>query len=59
MHFIRYLDFINVMTYDYHGTFEDVTGHHSPLYKGSQDTGNHAYLNTVSTGIHSVLSFSQ
>ncbi|XP_010754148.2 acidic mammalian chitinase [Larimichthys crocea] len=42
----KYLDFINVMTYDYHGTFEDVTGHHSPLYKGSQDTGNHAYLNT-------------
>ncbi|TMS16567.1 Acidic mammalian chitinase [Larimichthys crocea] len=45
----KYLDFINVMTYDYHGTFEDVTGHHSPLYKGSQDTGNHAYLNTICT----------
>lgn len=52
MHFIRYLDFINVMTYDFHGTWESVTGHHSPLYKGSQDTGDHAYLNTVSTEIH-------
>ncbi len=52
MHFNRYLDFINVMTYDFHGTWEHVTGHHSPLYKGSQDTGDHVYLNTVSTEIH-------
>uniref|UniRef100_A0A3B4VIH0 chitinase n=1 Tax=Seriola dumerili TaxID=41447 RepID=A0A3B4VIH0_SERDU len=42
----KYLDFINVMTYDFHGTWESVTGHHSPLYKGSQDTGDHVYLNT-------------
>ncbi|KAF7667459.1 hypothetical protein LDENG_00060370 [Lucifuga dentata] len=42
----KYLDFINVMTYDFHGTWEHVTGHHSPLYKGSHDTGDHVYLNT-------------
>ncbi|KAG7221560.1 hypothetical protein INR49_017091, partial [Caranx melampygus] len=42
----KYMDFINVMTYDFHGTWESVTGHHSPLYKGSQDTGDHVYLNT-------------
>uniref|UniRef100_A0A3Q0RHF7 chitinase n=1 Tax=Amphilophus citrinellus TaxID=61819 RepID=A0A3Q0RHF7_AMPCI len=42
----KYLDFINVMTYDFHGTWEKVTGHNSPLYKGSQDTGDHVYLNT-------------
>lgn len=54
MHFIRYVDFINVMTYDFHGTSESVTGHNSPLYKGSQDTGDHVYLNTVSTGFHFV-----
>uniref|UniRef100_A0A672J9N9 Acidic mammalian chitinase n=1 Tax=Salarias fasciatus TaxID=181472 RepID=A0A672J9N9_SALFA len=42
----KFLDFINVMTYDFHGTWETVTGHHSPLYKGSQDTGDHVYLNT-------------
>ncbi|XP_042264034.1 acidic mammalian chitinase-like [Thunnus maccoyii] len=42
----KYLDFINVMTYDFHGTWETVTGHHSPLYKGSHDTGDNIYLNT-------------
>ena len=52
LHFIRYLDFINVMTYDFHGTWESVTGHNSPLFKGSHDTGDHVYLNTVSTQIH-------
>lgn len=42
------------MTYDFHGTWESVSGHHSPLYKGSQDTGDNVYLNTVSTEIHFV-----
>ncbi|KAH0618843.1 hypothetical protein JD844_018340 [Phrynosoma platyrhinos] len=31
------LDFINVMTYDFHGNWAPVTGHNSPLYKGSQN----------------------
>ncbi|XP_076023204.1 acidic mammalian chitinase-like isoform X2 [Genypterus blacodes] len=43
---VKYLDFINVMTYDFHGTWESVIGHHSPLYKGYTDTGDHVYLNT-------------
>lgn len=55
MHFNRYLDFINVMTYDFHGTWETVTGHHSPLYNGSHDTGEHVYLSTVSTQLYSPL----
>ncbi|KAL7398791.1 hypothetical protein ABVT39_015373 [Epinephelus coioides] len=42
----RYLDFINVLTFDFHGPWESVTGHHSPLYQGSQDTGNKTYFNT-------------
>ncbi|KAK7915798.1 hypothetical protein WMY93_011559 [Mugilogobius chulae] len=42
----KYLDFISVMTYDFHGAWETVTGHHSPLYKGSQDTGDNVYFNT-------------
>ncbi|BFY99793.1 hypothetical protein BsWGS_02833 [Bradybaena similaris] len=39
------LDWINLMTYDLHGSWETVTGHNSPLYKGSQDTGANADLN--------------
>ncbi|XDV45790.1 hypothetical protein PO909_013821 [Leuciscus waleckii] len=42
----KYLDFINVMTYDFHGSNETVTGHNSPLYRGSGDTGDNIYLNT-------------
>ncbi|XP_029013331.2 probable chitinase 10 [Betta splendens] len=42
----KYVDFINVMTYDYHGSFDTVTGHNSPLYKGAHDTGDNVYLNT-------------
>lgn len=48
MRLIRYLDFINVMTYDFHGNWDGVTGHNSPLYKGAQETGDNVYLNTVS-----------
>ncbi|XP_030077380.1 chitotriosidase-1 [Microcaecilia unicolor] len=39
------LDFINVMTYDLHGSWESVTGHVSPLYKGIKDTGSAGSLN--------------
>ncbi|XP_010879406.1 chitotriosidase-1 isoform X1 [Esox lucius] len=39
------LDFINVMTYDFHGTWERFTGHNSPLYRGAQDQGDLIYFN--------------
>ena len=44
----RYLDFINVMTYDFHTSGESKVAHQSPLYKGTQETGQDAQFNTVS-----------
>ncbi|XP_044531898.1 acidic mammalian chitinase-like [Gracilinanus agilis] len=41
----QYLDFIHVMTYDLHGSWESYTGENSPLYKYPSDTGSNAYLN--------------
>ncbi|XP_056675180.1 acidic mammalian chitinase isoform X2 [Monodelphis domestica] len=41
----QYLDFIHVMTYDLHGSWEGYTGENSPLYKNPSDTGSNAYLN--------------
>ncbi|KAJ8257785.1 hypothetical protein GJAV_G00189660 [Gymnothorax javanicus] len=42
----KYLDFINVMTYDFNGAWQSFTGHNSPLYRGSQDKGDLIYFNT-------------
>ena len=46
--YLRYLDFIHVMTYDFHGSWEGYTGENSPLYKYPTDTGSNTYLNVVS-----------
>ncbi|XP_057184616.1 acidic mammalian chitinase-like isoform X1 [Triplophysa rosa] len=42
----NYLDFINVMTYDFHGSWDCFTGHNSPMYPGSEDTEDNIYFNT-------------
>ncbi len=36
--FHQYLDWINVMTYDFHGAWETITGHHAGIYANPNDT---------------------
>ena len=48
----RYLHFINVMTYDLHGSWESVTGENTPLYAGPADrTDYQRKLNVVSISV--------
>lgn len=46
------LDFINVMTYDYHGHWEKTTGHNSPVYRSSADSGSASDRNINSSISH-------
>ena len=41
----QHLDFINVMSYDFRGSWDGKTGHHSPLYHHPED--DNTYMNTV------------
>ncbi|XP_076073758.1 chitotriosidase-1-like [Mytilus galloprovincialis] len=41
----RLMDFISIMTYDLHGSWETTTGHNSPLFPRSGETGDERYLN--------------
>lgn len=49
--FVSVLDYIHVMTYDFHGLWEHNVGENSPLYKGPSDQGSMIYHNVVSEGV--------
>ncbi|MEQ2176928.1 hypothetical protein GOODEAATRI_033208 [Goodea atripinnis] len=40
---------MNIMTYDFHGHWEEVTGHNSPLYRSSVDIGSQLHYNINSS----------
>ncbi|KAK7880271.1 hypothetical protein WMY93_030638 [Mugilogobius chulae] len=44
-----HLDFLNLKTYDYHGSWEPYTGHNSPLYRSSKDPGSMVHHNINSS----------
>lgn len=47
-----HIDFLNVLTYDYHGHWEAVTGHNSPLYRSALDSGSNHHHNINSSLSH-------
>ncbi|CAF4794720.1 unnamed protein product, partial [Rotaria sp. Silwood1] len=44
-----FLDYINLMAYDYHGNWNTHIGFNSPLYPRSTEIGNQRYLNQQAT----------
>ena len=42
----KYLDYISVMTYDYHGQWDKQTGHVAPMFAHSKDFNE--FFNVVS-----------
>lgn len=48
----RYLDLVNLMTYDMHGAWDPITGHNAPLHKGEGDENIASEdLNTVDVAL--------
>jgi len=34
---VKHFDFLNIMTYDYHGAWENFTGHNAPLFRRTEE----------------------
>ncbi|CAL1609693.1 unnamed protein product [Knipowitschia caucasica] len=47
-----HLDFLNLKTYDFHGSWEPFTGHNSPLYGSAMDSGSFIHHNINSSVSH-------
>ncbi|CAF1250692.1 unnamed protein product [Adineta ricciae] len=53
--FCHYLDYVSVMTYDYHGSWDNVTGVNAPLYgkyAAENDTDDDGQWKNVNNSIH-------
>lgn len=50
MYFDRYLDFMNIMTYDFHGDWEKNVNHNSPLFALNSASSYQKKLTVVSVG---------
>lgn len=48
---VNSLDFVNIMTYDYHGSWETCAAHNSPLYYDKADPSDLAERNNVQGGV--------
>ncbi|MGK7909095.1 MAG: glycosyl hydrolase family 18 protein [Synechococcus sp.] len=51
----QYLDFFNVMAYDYHGAWEDTTNHQAALYASSDDPSEYADSYNVAATVQQYL----
>lgn len=51
----KYLDFLHIMAYDYHGKWDGRTGHNAPLYARDDESDDEKALNVVSILLSCIL----